>query len=204
MLMLWMKGVDVSALSLPSRYPVPEQTRQLMVVRPGKNGRAVFRFYEKKEAADKWKKKLSCTAWIGSRGLGKQKEGDKKTPKGFYPLGRSFGICRNPGTKMRYTRVNRRHYWCSDADSAYYNQLILQGKSGHRCKGEHLIRYKGAYDYAVAIKYNPKRKPGKGSAIFLHCSTGRPTAGCVAIPKKQMKKVLKKLRPENNPGILLY
>ena len=61
-----------------------------MVVRPGKMAERYFVFMKKREAADKWKKKLSCTAWIGSRGLGKQKEGDKKTPKGFYPLGRSL------------------------------------------------------------------------------------------------------------------
>lgn len=204
LLIFGVKKINISAQTLPSRYPVPEQTRQLIVVRPGKKGRASFGYFEKNSGDDRWKKKISCSAWIGSRGLGKQKEGDKKTPTGFYPLGRAFGICRNPGTKMRYTRVKQRHYWCSDSDAACYNQMIVQGKNGHRCQGEHLIRYKGAYDYAVAIGYNPKGKPGKGSALFLHCSTGNPTAGCVAIPKKQMKKVLKRLRPEKKPGILLY
>ena len=43
------------------------------------------------------------------------------------------------------------------------------------------------------IKTNPKNIPGKGSAIFLHCSAERPTAGCIAIDAKFMKFLLDRI-----------
>ena len=35
--------------------------------------------------------------------------------------------------------------------------------------------------------------PRKGSAIFLHCSKGEPTAGCVAINREMMKKIIENI-----------
>ena len=105
---------------------------------------------------------------------------------------------------MPYVKVTDQHYWCSDSGSLYYNQLIRRDETGHRCGGEHLIDYRGVYNYAVSIGYNKKGKADKGSAIFLHCSRNRATAGCAAIPEKYMRKVLKKLDPAANPRILIY
>jgi L,D-peptidoglycan transpeptidase YkuD (ErfK/YbiS/YcfS/YnhG family) len=42
---------------------------------------------------------------------------------------------------------------------------------------------------------NPKRVPGAGSAFFLHVSSGRPTAGCVAVPRSNMVDLLRWLKP---------
>ncbi len=134
----------------------------------------------------------------------KKREGDQKTPTGLYSLDQGFGILGNPGTKMPYVKVNSQHYWCGDSYSGYYNQLIRRDETGHECTGEHLIDYRGVYDYAVSIGYNKKGKANRGSAIFLHCSRNRATAGCVAISKKYMKRVLKKLDPAANPRILIY
>ena len=58
---------------------------------------------------------------------------------------------------------------------------------------EHLIEYPKQYEYAIEIKTNPKNIPGKGSAIFLHCSAERPTAGCIAIDAKFMKFLLDRI-----------
>ena len=52
---------------------------------------------------------------------------------------------------MPYVKVNRQHYWCGDSGSGYYNRLIRKDETGHNCGGEHLIDYKGVYDYAVSI-----------------------------------------------------
>lgn len=41
--------------------------------------------------------------------------------------------------------------------------------------------------------------PNKGSAIFLHCSTGGGTAGCVSLPKDTMITILNKI----NEGCLV-
>jgi L,D-peptidoglycan transpeptidase YkuD (ErfK/YbiS/YcfS/YnhG family) len=60
-----------------------------------------------------------------------------------------------------------------------------------------------AYDYAAVIAYNTARVPGRGSAIFLHVGTGGPTAGCVSLPEAELIKVLRWLRPADDPAITI-
>ncbi len=201
----YMGGVTAKARPVPEQYlsQIPEDTGQLLAVRYKGDSRGRFRFYVKNKKGV-WKKKFACTAWLGKNGIGKEREGDGKTPSGLYPVEQAFGLLRNPGTKMPYIKVNSRHYWCSDSGSRYYNRMIRFDKTGHTCGGEHLIAYRGVYDYAVSVGYNREGVPGKGSAIFLHCSANRATAGCIAVPQKYMKKVLKKLDPSAGPQICIY
>ena len=42
----------------------------------------------------------------------------------------------------------------------------------------------------IEIKTNPNNIPDKGSAIFLHCSNDKPTAGCIAVDRNVMKKIV--------------
>jgi L,D-peptidoglycan transpeptidase YkuD (ErfK/YbiS/YcfS/YnhG family) len=58
-----------------------------------------------------------------------------------------------------------------------------------------------AYDYAAVIAYNTARTPYLGSAIFLHVGTGGSTAGCVSLPRAELIRVLRWLRPADNPRI---
>lgn len=61
---------------------------------------------------------------------------------------------------------------------------------------EHLLDYPTAYAYAASVNYNTECVPGKGSTIFLHCSTGRPTAGCISVSESAMVKILKSLNED--------
>jgi len=45
--------------------------------------------------------------------------------------------------------------------------------------------------------------PGRGSGIFLHVSTGRPTLGCVSLPVAQLVTTLRWLRPQAQPRIAI-
>ena len=48
------------------------------------------------------------------------------------------------------------------------------------------------YDYIISISHNEKKTPGKGSAIFIHLTNNyKPTAGCVALKKKDFEILLK-------------
>lgn len=60
---------------------------------------------------------------------------------------------------------------------------------------EHIQSCGGAYNYVLSINYNTECIPGKGSAFFLHCSTGKPTAGCVSVPESEMIQILKLFQP---------
>ena len=80
-----------------------------------------------------------------------------------------------------------------DSRSSLYNTHQLLPARGRWTSAESLnIR---AYRYAQVIGYNEARRPGLGSAIFLHVDTGRPTAGCVSLPRGALVRVLRWQRP---------
>jgi L,D-peptidoglycan transpeptidase YkuD (ErfK/YbiS/YcfS/YnhG family) len=75
-----------------------------------------------------------------------------------------------------------------------YNKLF---KIKEGIKHEKLQRKDHKYDLLIPIKYNfNKPKVGLGSCIFLHLTKDyKPTAGCIALKKKDfliMLKIIKK------------
>ena len=95
---------------------------------------------------------------------------------------------------MKYIKINKNLYWIDDVNSKYYNKLVDITKVEKDWNtAEHLIEYKNQYEYGIEINTNKENIPGKGSAIFLHCTTGKPTMGCVAIEKEKMIELLEKI-----------
>ena len=83
--------------------------------------------------------------------------------------------------------------WCNDPNSKKYNKMIrVPFKFGF----EKLFRKDNSYDIILILNYNmrPVRK-NKGSAIFLHIAKKnyKSTEGCIAIKKKDLKTLLKKI-----------
>ncbi len=142
---------------------------------------------------------LSSNAFIGRNGVTSNKiEGDGKTPLGTFKLGVVFGIHDKESVELDssldYVTINENLYWVDDANSRYYNKLVDISKViPDWNSAEHLIDYKVEYEYAIEIKVNPESAPLKGSAIFLHCSNNKSTAGCVAIAKKNLIELLKSI-----------
>ena len=57
---------------------------------------------------------------------------------------------------------------------------------------ENFYRKDHKYDYLITIDYNHKKIPHKGSAIFIHLTNNyKPTAGCIALKKKDFEILLK-------------
>lgn len=169
---------------------------QIIAVQYSKGSTATLTFHEKIDGT--WRQQLSCSAIVGKNGIGKTVEGDKKTPRGTYDLTMAFGIEANPGTELPYTQLTKDHYWCCTAGSEFYNQLVNVSEVEYEPtkSDEHLKAMKGYYDYAIALNYNPDCVPGKGSAIFLHCTGSKTTTnGCIAIPEDTLKQILQVLKP---------
>ena len=81
--------------------------------------------------------------------------------------------------------------WCNDVKKyKKYNKLI---KITDKIKHEKLFRKDYKYDLLIPIQYNYKKTvPGKGSCIFIHLTKNyRPTAGCIALKKKDFLIMLK-------------
>ncbi|MDR1134264.1 MAG: L,D-transpeptidase family protein, partial [Synergistaceae bacterium] len=152
----------------------------------GRNA-AVIRAYRK--TGTDWTLRFETAGYFGKNGVSAGKrEGDGKTPSGVYTFGRAFGVSDDPGSITPYTKVNENDVWVDDPKSARYNQWAGKNDPDADWKSaEHLIKFPKAYKYAIAINYNTNPVvPGLGSAIFLHCSAGGPTAGCVSVSEAAM------------------
>jgi L,D-peptidoglycan transpeptidase YkuD (ErfK/YbiS/YcfS/YnhG family) len=148
-------------------------------------------------------------AWVGQRGVSPRKrEGDRRTPAGAFGFGRvMYGVAPNPGVRYRYHRIVCGDWWVEDPRSPSYNQFrhVPCGvRPPFRIVSEDMSRSPTAYRHLAVIGYNTSPVvPGRGSGIFLHASTGRPTIGCVSLPLEQLVTVLRWLRPSAKPLIVI-
>tara|TARA_B100000941_G_C28461752_1_gene531153 strand:+ start:641 stop:1135 length:495 start_codon:yes stop_codon:yes gene_type:complete len=136
---------------------------------------------------------------IGKNGITKKKkEGDKKTPVGNYSIENLYfrkDRLKKPQTSLKCIKITSNMGWCNDVKSPKkYNKLV---KINEGISHEKLKRKDCKYDLIIPIKYNFK-KPiiGLGSCIFIHLTKNyKPTAGCIALKKKDfliMAKIIKR------------
>jgi L,D-peptidoglycan transpeptidase YkuD (ErfK/YbiS/YcfS/YnhG family) len=141
------------------------------------------------------KYKVKCA--VGKRGIGtKRREGDLITPRGkfkiksiLYRKDRIF----NFKSKIKKLPIQKNMGWCDDPKSKHYNKLI---KFPFRYSAERLHRKDNTYDIILVLNYNLNPiKKGKGSAIFIHVAKKnyKSTAGCIAISKRNLNKIIKKI-----------
>ncbi len=176
-----------------SKYSSNNEVKSLVFVKCIDNTSKANLEVFKKDDNNSFQKIFTTDAFIGKNGLGKEKEGDKKSPAGDFGIIVAFGIKPNPGTSIQYIDINENHY-CCDEDCQYYNKLIDAKSVNHKCKGEHIIKYVPQYNYAFFIDYNKEGVYPKGSAIFMHCKGKNPfTAGCVAVDEDAMINILKEI-----------
>jgi L,D-peptidoglycan transpeptidase YkuD (ErfK/YbiS/YcfS/YnhG family) len=130
---------------------------------------------------------------LGRAGAGfLKREGDGATPRGTWRFRQIFArapVRRFLGSLPR-RQITRQIGWCDDpADRNYNREVHLPYPASH----ERLWRDDHLYDVFVTLNHNerPRRRFG-GSAIFLHLADrgGRPTAGCVALSRKDLLKLL--------------
>src|ERR1051325_4980009 len=164
-----------------------------------------------------WRKPGACwkpvagpwAAWLGERGTSRHKhEGDLTTPAGAFGfLQTMYGLAPSPGVRYRYHRIVCGDWWVEDPRSPRYNRFkhVHCGSTPpFRVKSEDMSRSPTAYRNLAVIAYNRAPiVPGRGSGIFLHVSTGRPTLGCVSLPLPQLLDVLRWLRPSRGPLIAI-
>lgn len=149
-----------------------------------------------RDADGTWSEDLCTSGYVGSAGVGETTEWNHRTPRGQFGFTYAFGILPNPGAKLSYTQVDDTYYWVDDVNSRYYNQFVTTKTTPKAWNSaEHIIEINPAYHYVLSLDYNPNCTPGVGSAIFLHCSTNRPTGGCISVPEDQMITILKNVQP---------
>lgn len=125
-----------------------------------------------------------------------KREGDGCTPLGRWPI---RGVLLRPGKveaqgiRLPWRWVREGEGWSDDPEDPAYNRPVHLPRT---TSAENLLRDDDAYDVIVVLGHNDAPPvPGKGSAIFFHLSEGRPTAGCVAVEREDMRKLLPLLAP---------
>lgn len=142
-----------------------------------------------------WIKNWYVNGVAGTNGISLDKaEGDKKTPEGVFSAMFAFGLKDNPGSIMEYRKITDGDYWVDDSKSFYYNKWVnIANAKKDWTSAEDMMAASPYYNYALALNYNVEAVPGKGSAIFIHCTksdTDTSSAGCIRIPEEYMKRLV--------------
>ena len=131
---------------------------------------------------------------LGKSGIAKKKvEGDNITPKGVFKITKIYyrqDKIKEFKTSFKKIKITKNIGWCDDPKSIYYNKQI---KLPSEFSYEKLYRNDHIYDLLAVLDYNinPVVKK-KGSAIFIHIAKSKytPTAGCIALKKNDLIKLL--------------
>lgn len=183
---------------------------------------AVLQRYQRSGLHANWKKiGTLIPIVIGKNGLAKQvsdpssiafpikKEGDLRTPLGIFPISFSFGIMSADKniSSLPWQQLTSDIECVDDPNSRYYNRIV-----NHRniissdWRSSEKMMQEPLYKLGAFIAYNTQPTyPGAGSCIFLHvwrnARTG--TAGCLAMDEKNLRVVLKWLRLNDSPLIVI-
>ena len=146
----------------------------------------------------RWRLTFQGQSWRSGARRDKR-EGDGATPIGCWPLRQLLyrpDRLPAPTTALPLRALAPDDGWCDDpGDPAYNRPVRLPSAAGH----ERLWRDDGIYDLIVVLGYNdaPPRA-GLGSAIFLHVAQPdfAPTAGCIALQRPDLLRLLAAAGPE--------
>jgi L,D-peptidoglycan transpeptidase YkuD (ErfK/YbiS/YcfS/YnhG family) len=194
-----------------SAFEVPElrgvSGGQAVVVQAAGAGRTTATLAAYERSGDRWR--VAFGPWaanVGRAGVappGEKREGDGRTPSGRYGFDFMFGVDPDPGVRFAFRRVTGPNIvWDDDPPSPRYNQWVDTNEADAGVNPEPMY-VRPQYALGVVIAYNTARTPGIGSAIFLHVSAGRPTAGCVSLPRDQLTRLLLWLDPARSPVVAI-
>jgi L,D-peptidoglycan transpeptidase YkuD (ErfK/YbiS/YcfS/YnhG family) len=142
---------------------------------------------------------LHVRAALGSSGIrANKREGDRATPKGCFRLLRLWWRADRtprPRTLLPLRRIKHADAWCEDPNDRRYNRPMRLTRDA---PGDRLWREDHLYDFMVELDHNSRpRVTGRGSAVFLHVARPgfHPTAGCVALAPRTLRRLLERIGP---------
>jgi L,D-peptidoglycan transpeptidase YkuD (ErfK/YbiS/YcfS/YnhG family) len=127
-----------------------------------------------------------------------KREGDGGTPRGvFRPVRIWWRADRlpRPAAQLPVRRIGPGDGWCENPKHRRYNRPVdvAAGSTADR-----LARADALYDVIVEIDHNTRpRIAGRGSAVFIHVARPgfAPTAGCVALERAALLRLVSRLGP---------
>lgn len=133
-----------------------------------------------------------------------KKEGDMRSPAGVFNVGPAFGSAAEPppGWRMPYWSLNSTTECVNDPQSKFYNHVLSRMAVPPDWKSAEQMLGVGAFQWGLIIQQNTAPiRPGDGACIFLDVwsGPGKPTTGCTATAKEQIKILLAWLDPNRQP-----
>jgi L,D-peptidoglycan transpeptidase YkuD (ErfK/YbiS/YcfS/YnhG family) len=101
-----------------------------------------------------------------------------------------------PLTRLPVRRIGPDDAWCEDPNDRRYNRPFRRSANE---PGDRLLRTDGLYDMLIEIDHNTRpRVAFRGSAVFIHVARDgfAPTAGCVALRRRDLERLLSRLSPK--------
>jgi L,D-peptidoglycan transpeptidase YkuD (ErfK/YbiS/YcfS/YnhG family) len=181
----------------------------------------ILRSFERRASKEGWKQLGSgIRVALGKKGLGLgrglvhlnlneapiKKEGDDKAPAGIFRLSSAFGYAPARSAswvKLPYLALTTKIEGVDDPKSRYYNKLVDRTRVAKVdwSSAEKMRRDDVLYKWGVVVDHNPAAIAGAGSCIFLHIwkNSASPTAGCTAMPEKDLVRLISWLDPARRP-----
>jgi len=142
---------------------------------------------------------LTLPVALGRGGIkANKREGDGGTPRGNFRLRQLWWRADKhprPTTSLPVQRISPDDGWCEDPADRRYNRPI---KVPADANADRLARKDNLYDFIIEIDHNTRpRVAGRGSAVFIHAARQgfAPTAGCIALEIKTLRRILARLSP---------
>lgn len=171
------------------RFVLPEEARVLVVVEGTGGSECRVCVYERPdETDDVWEQRIFVPGKLGKNGMSNNRVmGDKTTPIGVFEMDTPFGQGEPlEGFPENYVKVTADYVWVDETNR-------LEPYSDGEGERVGTRKYKKSYEYVLNAGYNKNAIEKKGTALFLHCDTGKKggSAGCVRIPREQMIEVMR-------------
>ncbi|MBB3594522.1 L,D-peptidoglycan transpeptidase YkuD (ErfK/YbiS/YcfS/YnhG family) [Rhizobium sp. BK529] len=126
-----------------------------------------------------------------------KREGDGATPIASMQVLYGFRRGERNGrlaSSLPIKRIRADMLWCDQPADANYNRPV---RAPFKPSHEEMKRKDGLYDICLVLDWNvTSRARNRGSAIFFHLIRPgyEPTAGCVAVSVRDMRRILPFLR----------
>ena len=149
------------------------------------------------------KKGLAPTLSFKDFLLADKKEGDNKTPAGFFRIGKTFGF--QDCELLNYIQIKTGIECIDDSNSRHYNDIVNTSKLTKDWQSSEHMSQVPQYKYGIEILYNHSpAQVKKGSCIFMHIwkSADTGTEGCTAMSEHDIKELQSWINPSKKPVII--
>jgi L,D-peptidoglycan transpeptidase YkuD (ErfK/YbiS/YcfS/YnhG family) len=203
--------------------PLRTSRQCLVVVAPDWKAKSgVLRAFERTNSRSAWQSHGSAIPVVlGKKGLAwgrglfagrmgpTKMEGDNKAPAGIFGIGPVFGYAPRSAARwiqLAYFPLTKESEGIDDPHSRHYNQLVNRSEVARADwkSSEQMLRKDDLYKWGVVVAHNSARTPGAGSCIFLHIwkNSSSATAGCTAMPERDLVSLLRWLKPGARPVLV--